>query len=49
MDNWIYYVAALIGIIVAAYIIKKVASCMVKIIIFTVLLAALGAGYYFLR
>lgn len=45
-ENWIFYAIALFVIIVAAYIIKKVASCMLKIIVFIVLLAALGAGYF---
>lgn len=48
ISNWIYYVVALLGIILAAYIIKKVASCMMKIIVFIVLLAILGAGYLYL-
>ena len=37
MDNWIYYVVALLVIIAAAYIIKKVASCLVKLVVFLVL------------
>jgi hypothetical protein len=48
MENWIYYAAALLAIIAVAYIIKKVTSCMVKIIIFAIILAALCAGYFFL-
>ena len=48
MDNWIYYVAALVVIIAAAYIIKKVAGCLLKTVIFLVALAALCAGYWLL-
>jgi hypothetical protein len=47
-ENWIFYAIALLVIIVAAYMIKKVASCMLKIIVFIVLLAALGFGYFYL-
>lgn len=48
MDNWFYYVAALVVIVLAVYIIKKVASCLMKTVIFLVGLAALGAGYWLL-
>ena len=47
-ENWIFYAVALLVIIAAAYMIKKVASCMLKTIVFIVLLAALGAGYFYL-
>ncbi|MBQ7510131.1 MAG: sulfate transporter [Prevotella sp.] len=46
MDNWIYYAAALMTIIVVAYLIKKVTSCMVKSIVFIILLAVLGTLFY---
>ena len=49
MDYWIYYVIGLLLVGIAAfYIVKKIASCMVKTIVFLVLLAALCAGYYIL-
>jgi hypothetical protein len=48
MEDWTYYLIALFVIVAAIYIIKKVASCMVKIIVFIVILATLFAGYYFL-
>ena len=48
MDNWIYYVLALVAIVVAFLIIKKVAHCMVRTVVLVVLLAALALGYYFL-
>lgn len=47
MDNWIYYVAALALIILAAWVIKKVAGCLLKTLVFLVALAALCAGYWF--
>lgn len=48
MNNWIYYVFALLAIITAFYIVKKVASCLIKTIVLIVLLAVLGVGYYLL-
>ena len=47
MDNWIYYATALALIIAVAFIIKKVASCMVKTVVCLVLLAALAAVYFY--
>ena len=46
MDNWIYYIIILLGIIIAGYAIKKVASCMLKTILFLILLAALCYGFF---
>lgn len=40
---------ALVAIIVAVTIIKKVASCLVKTIVLIVLLAVLAFGYYYLH
>jgi len=48
MDNWFYYVAALALIVLAVYIIKKVAGCLMKTVVFLVVLAALVAGYWLL-
>lgn len=48
MGNWFYYVAALALIVLSVYMIKKVAGCLMKTVIFLVVLAALGAGYWFL-
>ena len=49
MNNWIYYVYALLAIVVAFYIIRKVAHCLVRTIVIIVLLAALALGYYYLQ
>ena len=47
LNNHVYYLAALAFIVVVAFIIKKVTSCMVKLVVFLILLATLGLGYYF--
>ena len=47
LNNHVYYLAALALVVVVAFIIKKVTSCMVKLVLFLILLATLGLGYYF--
>ena len=49
MDSWVYYAGILLFLMVAVYVIKKVASCMMKFFVFFVLLAALCVGYYLTR
>jgi len=44
-----YYIIALAAIIAAVYIIKKVASCMIRTVIFIVMLAILAIAYYYLQ
>ena len=46
MDNFGYYVAGLILLIVGFLVMKKVASCMIKTVVILVLVAALVAVYY---
>lgn len=46
MDNFGYYVAGLILLIVGFLVMKKVASCMIKTVVTLVLVAALVAVYY---
>lgn len=46
MDNFGYYVAGLILLIVGFLVMKKVASCMIKTVITLVLVAVLVAVYY---
>lgn len=46
MDNFGYYVAGLILLIVGLLVMKKVASCMIKTVITLVLVAVLVAVYY---
>ncbi|MGM9732853.1 MAG: sulfate transporter [Prevotella sp.] len=46
MDNFGYYVAGLILLIVGFLVMKKVASCMIKTVVTLVLVAALAVVYY---
>ena len=46
MDNFGYYVAGLILLIVGFLVMKKVASCMIKTVVTLVLVAALVAVFY---
>lgn len=46
MDNFGYYVAGLILLIVGFLVMKKVASCMIKTVVTMVLVVALVAVYY---
>lgn len=48
IDYWIY-IAVLLLVVVAAFIIKKVASCMLKILILITFLAALCFGYFWFQ
>ena len=47
MGNITYYIALLVIIIIGFWLIKKVASCLVKSIIAVVLVAVAVALYYF--
>ena len=47
-DQLIYFAAALVVIVIAAYIINKVASCLIKTMVFILLLASICVGYYLL-
>ncbi|MBP5258362.1 MAG: hypothetical protein J6Z41_06460 [Prevotella sp.] len=46
MDNILYYVIALIAIIIGVVILKKVASCLLKTVFTIILLAILAYLYY---
>jgi len=48
MNNWMYYALALVAIIVAAWVLKKVTSCIIKTIVIAVIAAALAYIYFFL-
>lgn len=48
MDNLHYYLFALVAIIVGVALIKKIASCLVKTVVFIVLLAILAYIYFYL-
>ncbi len=47
MSNVGYYIFALAVLIIGVALIKKIASCMVKTVIFILLLAALAYIYFF--
>ncbi len=47
MDNFVYYVFALVVLVVGFLIVKKVATCMVKTVVSLIVLAVL-AGIYWL-
>lgn len=46
MENFAYYIFCLIALIMAILIFKKVAGCLIKSIIFAVILAVLVALYF---
>lgn len=46
MESFAYYIFCIIIVIVAIFLFKKVASCLIKSIIFAVILAALAAVYW---
>lgn len=46
MENFTYYIFALIVLIIGFLIFKKVATCLIKTIITVVVLAVLGIAYW---
>jgi len=46
MDNAHYYIVILLSLIIGCYIIKKVASCLIKTFVLLVLLAILTLAYF---
>lgn len=46
MENFTYYIFALIVLIIGFLIFKKVATCLIKAIITVVVLAVLGIAYW---
>lgn len=47
MENIGYYIFCLVAIIVAIFIVKRVASCLIKSVLFAAILAVLALVYYF--
>ncbi|MCD8297812.1 MAG: hypothetical protein LUC88_09595 [Prevotella sp.] len=45
--DFAYYIYCLIGLIVAIFVFKKVAGCLIRTIIFAIILAVLVAIYYY--
>lgn len=46
MDNFLYYAFALVVLVIGLFILKKVATCMVKMAVGAVLIAVLFAIYW---
>ena len=46
MDNFMYYAFALVALVVGLFILKKVATCMVKMVVGASLVAVLVAIYW---
>lgn len=46
MENFGYYIFCIIALIVAIFIFKKVAGCLMKTIFFAIILAVLAAIYF---
>ena len=47
INNWVYYAVALALIVTVAYIFKKLTSCILKVVVFLVLLVFLGLAYHY--
>ncbi len=46
MDNFLYYAFALVVLVVALFILKKVATCMIKMAVGVIMIAVLFAIYW---
>ncbi len=46
-ENFTYYIFCLIALIVAIFVFKKVAGCLIRTIIFAIIIAVLVAIYYY--
>jgi len=49
MNQTVFYIYAIIAIIVGAYILKRVIGCLMRSIVLVVLIAALVAGYFLIH
>lgn len=47
MDNFLYYAFALVVLVVGLFILKKVATCMIKMAVGVIMIAVLFAIYWF--
>ena len=45
-NNFLYYAFALVALVVGLFILKKVATCMVKTVVGAILVAVLAAIYW---
>lgn len=46
MNNFSYYIFCIIALIIGVVVIKKVAGCLIRTIVFAVIIAALAVIYY---
>ena len=46
MDNFLYYAFALVVLVVCLFILKKVATCMIKMAVGVIMIAVLFAIYW---
>lgn len=46
MDNFLYYAFALVVLVVSLFILKKVATCMIKMAVGVIMIAVLFAIYW---
>lgn len=46
MENFLYYIFCILAIIVGVFIVKKVAGCLIRTIIFAAIVAALVVIYF---
>ena len=46
MDNFLYYAFALVVLVVGLFILKKVATCMIKMAVGVIMIAVLFAVYW---
>lgn len=46
MDNFLYYAFALVVLVVGLFILKKVATCMIKMAVGVIMIAVLFAIYW---
>lgn len=47
MENFGYYLLMLAAVIAGIYVIKKIASCLIKTIVFVIMLAILSVAYFY--
>ena len=46
MENFSYYIFCIIALVIAVFLLKKVAGCIIKSVALSILLAVLVAVYY---
>ena len=46
MENFSYYIFCIIALVIAVFLLKKVAGCIIKPVVLAILLAVLVAVYY---